>query len=64
VTEVWTSPELQTVVYSKRTDPRMGEQTFQLTNVTRYEPAPSLFTVPAGFKVTDGPQPIVYRMKQ
>jgi hypothetical protein len=64
VTEVWTSPELQTVVYSKRTDPRMGEQTFQLTNVTRSEPAPSLFTVPAGFKVTDGPQPIVYRMKQ
>ena len=64
VTEVWTSPELQTVVYSKRTDPRMGEQTFQLTNITRSEPDPSLFTVPAGFTVTDGPQPIVYRMKQ
>ena len=29
VTEVWTSPELKTVVYSKRSDPRMGDQTFQ-----------------------------------
>ena len=64
VTEVWTSPELQTVAYSKRTDPRMGEQTFQLTNITRSEPDSSLFTVPAGFTVTDGPQPIVYRTKQ
>jgi len=64
VTEVWTSPDLQTVVYSKRTDPRMGEQTFQLTNITRSEPDPSLFIVPAGFTVTDGPQPILYRTKQ
>jgi hypothetical protein len=64
VTEVWTSPDLQTVVYSKRTDPRMGEQTFQLTNITRSEPDPSSFTVPAGFTVTDGPQPILYRTKQ
>ena len=61
VTEVWTSPELKTVVYSKRTDPRMGEQTFQLTNISRSEPGPSLFTVPSGFTVTDGPQPIQYR---
>jgi hypothetical protein len=61
VTEVWTSPELKTVVYSKRTDPRMGEQTFQLTNISRSEPNPSLFTVPSGFTVTDGPQPIQYR---
>lgn len=64
VTEVWTSPELKTVVYSKRTDPRMGEQTFQLTNISRSEPDPSQFTVPQGFTVTDGPQPIVYRSNQ
>jgi hypothetical protein len=61
VTEVWTSPELKTVVYSKRSDPRMGEQTFQLTNISRSEPDASLFTVPAGFAVTDGPEPILYR---
>jgi hypothetical protein len=61
VTEVWTSSELRTVVSSKRTDPRMGEQTFELTNISRSEPDPSLFTVPPGFTVTDGPQPIQYR---
>ena len=55
VTEVWTSPELKTIVYSKRSDPRMGEQTFQLTNVIRSEPDASLFTVPADFKLMDGP---------
>jgi hypothetical protein len=64
VTEVWTSPDLKTVVYSKRSDPRMGEQTFRLTNIVRTEPSPSLFTVPADFKAVDGPQPIFYRTKQ
>ena len=61
VTEVWTSPDLKTIVSSKRSDPRMGEQTFQLTNVTRAEPDASLFTVPPDFKVIEGPQKIVYR---
>lgn len=55
VTEVWTSPELKTVVYSKRSDPRLGEQTFKLTNITRGEPDPSLFTIPSDFKITSGP---------
>lgn len=64
VTEVWTSPELKAIVYSKRSDPRMGEQTFRLTNIMRAEPSPSLFAVPADFKVVDGPQPIFYRTKQ
>jgi hypothetical protein len=61
VTEVWTSPDLKTIVYSKRTDPRMGEQTFKLTNIVRAEPDPSLFTVPADFKLSDGPQNVIYR---
>jgi hypothetical protein len=64
VTEVWASPDLKTVVYSKRSDPRMGEQTFGLTNIVRTEPNPSLFTVRADFKIVDGPQPIFYRTKQ
>ena len=64
VTEVWISPDLKTVVYSKRSDPRMGEQTFQLKNIVRSEPDPSLFFVPAGFTITDGPQPIQYRLNQ
>jgi hypothetical protein len=61
VTEVWTSPDLRTIVYSKRSDPRMGEQTFKLTNVVRAEPDASLFTVPADFRTMDGPQNVIYR---
>ena len=64
MTEVWTSPELKTVVYSKRSDPRMGVQTFQLSNIVRAEPDSSLFTVPADFRIVDGPQPILYRTNQ
>ncbi len=52
-TEVWTSPDLKTVVYSKRSDPRMGDQIFRLTNIQRSEPDASLFTVPSDFKITE-----------
>ena len=64
VTEVWFSPDLKTVVYSKRRDPRIGEQTFRLANIVRAEPDPSLFTVPPDFRVVDGPKPIIYRALQ
>jgi hypothetical protein len=63
VTEVWTSPDLKTIIYSKRSDPRMGEQTFRLTNVVRAEPDAALFTVPPDFKITDGPKPVLDRAK-
>jgi len=53
VTEVWTSSDLKTIVMSKRTDPRSGEQTFRLTNVTRSEPDAALFMVPADFKTVE-----------
>ena len=64
VSEIWTSPDLKTVVFSKRTDPRMGEQTFRLTNIVRAEPDPSLFTVPPDFKIVEGPQPIRYHTRE
>ena len=65
VTEVWTSPDLKTIISSKRNDPRMGEQTFRLTNIVRAEPDPSLFTMPADFKIVDGgPKTIIYRRNQ
>jgi hypothetical protein len=57
VTEVWTSPDLKTIVYSKRSDPRMGDQTFRLTNIVRSEPDASLFAIPPDFKIVDGPEP-------
>lgn len=52
--ERWYSPDLQTVVMMKRDDPRMGETTFQLTNIQRQEPDPSLFQVPADYAVEQG----------
>jgi hypothetical protein len=53
VSETWFSDELQTVVLSKRTDPRVGDNEYRLTNVLRAEPSPSLFEVPAGFIMKD-----------
>jgi len=51
--EVWYSPELQTVVLLKRNDPRVGESVTSLTNIQRNEPDPSLFQVPTGYTVKD-----------
>ena len=63
VSEVWTSPDLKAVVYSKRSDPLMGEEIYQLTNIVLAEPDPSLFTIPADFKMIDGTEAIIYRSK-
>jgi len=43
VSESWFSKDLGVVVYSKRTDPQMGETTYQMTNIVRAEPDPSIF---------------------
>ncbi len=55
VSERWYSPELQTVVMSRHSDPRFGETTFRLTGINRSEPARSLFEVPADYTVKEGP---------
>ena len=51
--ETWISDELQTIVLSKRSDPRMGDSEYRLTNISRSEPAASLFEVPAGYTMKD-----------
>lgn len=51
--ETWYSPDLQTFVLAKHSDPRMGQSTFSLNNIQRSEPAASLFQVPSDFTVTD-----------
>ena len=53
VFERWYSPELQTVVMTRHTDPRFGETSYRLTNISRDEPARSLFEVPAGYIVKE-----------
>ena len=54
VFESWYSPELQTVIMSKHSDPRSGENTYRLTNINRTEPAHSLFEVPADYTIQEG----------
>jgi hypothetical protein len=56
IIEAWYSSELQTVLMSKTTDPRTGEKVYRLTNILREEPTPSLFEVPADYKVREIPQ--------
>jgi len=53
VSERWFSPELQTVMLSRSSDPRMGEEVFKLINVNRAEPAAYLFQVPAGYQIVE-----------
>jgi hypothetical protein len=53
VTERWFSPELQTLVSSRHSDPRTGETNYRLSRISRAEPAKSLFEVPADYKVIE-----------
>jgi len=53
VSERWFSPDLKVLVMSRQSDPRFGETTYRLTNLTRAEPAPQLFEIPADFKIVD-----------
>jgi hypothetical protein len=57
VFERWYSPELQLVVMTRHSDPRFGETVYRLTNISREEPARSLFEVPANYTIKEGPTP-------
>lgn len=51
--EIWHSPELQAVIYTKHTDPRSGERIYRMAGLKRDEPAASLFTVPSDYTIKD-----------
>lgn len=51
VTERWYSPALQAVVLRRHSDPRFGETTYSLTNISTDEPDPALFVVPDDFTI-------------
>lgn len=53
VEEVWSSADLKATILSKRSDPRMGEQTVRLTHIDTSEPSPLLFQVPPDYKVIE-----------
>jgi hypothetical protein len=53
VDETWYSPELQITVMTRHRDPRSGETTYRLTNLSRSEPDRSLFEVPSDYTVRE-----------
>lgn len=53
INEQWRSPELQVLVLTKHSDPRIGATTYRLTNIQRNEPDRALFTVPAGYRLKE-----------
>jgi hypothetical protein len=56
ITETWMSKELGGVVMAVRDDPRSGRTVTEYEDITRGEPDPSLFAVPAGYTVQEQPQ--------
>ena len=55
VNEEWYSPDLQMIVQSKRSDPFVGESTYNVTNIQRTAPNAALFAVPPDYTVKDAP---------
>ena len=47
------SGDLQTVLMTKHSDPRSGEEVFRLTNVNRGNPDASLFQLPSGYTLAE-----------
>ncbi len=56
--EMWTSTELRLMLLSTNRDPRSGDNTIRIENLTRAEPDPSLFQVPPDYEVVDDTGPV------
>ena len=52
--ERWESPDLKVLVLSRHHDPQTGDVEYRLTNISRGEPPPDLFMVPADYTVLAG----------
>jgi hypothetical protein len=59
VNERWYSTDLQTVVMTKHSDPRSGEETFRLINIRRGDPGAYLFQLPTGYTISEPHLPTV-----
>jgi len=54
VDERWYSPDLKMTIMTKHSDPRAGDTNFQMKNINRSSPPPTLFEVPPGYAVNAG----------
>jgi hypothetical protein len=53
VDERWESAELKLLVRSVHRDPRTGEVEYRLTNISRSEPSPDVFRIPADYTLIE-----------
>jgi len=53
LTDYWFSQELQAFVLVKRSGPGKSQHTIRLSDISRAEPAPSLFAVPTDYHVSE-----------
>lgn len=53
VHEAWVSPDLHIEVRTSMSDPRVGDTTMRLTNITRAEPDPALLQPPPDYTIVD-----------
>jgi len=53
VDESWYSSDLQMLLITRHHDPRSGDTIYRLTNINRRDPEPSLFEIPAGYRILD-----------
>jgi hypothetical protein len=53
--DTWRSPDLNITMLSKCSDPRFGDTINRVTDLSRSEPDISLFLVPSGYSIVDGP---------
>jgi hypothetical protein len=53
VSEIWTSQELHLMIQQVHSDPRSGETTTKIENLSRTQPDPDLFLPPPDYKIVD-----------
>lgn len=63
VNESCFSDQLKTLLSSRNNDPMHGENLMRLTSINRAEPAKSLFEIPPGYTVKEGPQPMIFERR-
>jgi hypothetical protein len=51
--ESWYSADLQMVIMTRHSDPRTGDESFRVTNISRSEPAAYLFQLPVGYQIAE-----------
>lgn len=63
VAERWYSSDLKVLVMSRHSDPRFGDTTYRLTNITRFEPPPHLFEIPSDFTIAEPDRDVIMQKR-